>query len=1322
MIRLPFKTYLLLFLFVGCLQFVDAQSAFYYYKQLGVKDGLSQSRVQCILNDHKGYLWIGTESGLNCYDREHLKQYHHRSGDETTLLSNDIIFVAEDSLYNLWVGTSDGICRYNRENDSFVTLQNDGRPVYVASCLSVEGGILFGGSGAIYKYDYATRKLLPLYYANNPDFYTPFWQMVRYDDSHILLNSRWHGIYSFDLNTNELEKVDYFSEQNYTNIYFDSRQRLWVAVYGNGLYCYQKGQLLHHFTTANSPLTYDVIHDMTEKDDRLWIATDGGGINMIDLDNFSFSNLRQTEGDLHSFPTNTIYRLYVDMADNIWAGSIRYGLIGMKKVHARCFQNVPFGNPYGLSNQTVNRFFQDSEGTVWIGTDGGGINSFDLESGTFRHYSSTQGEKVSSVVEYSPSELLFYSFNKGLFVFNKHTGQMRPFILMNPQVNAQMCINGFSVNVQKISDSKILFSAQHIFVYDLTTRQFEIVASMGSDYERNSPLVIATEGDKTYLSDLKNICEYDSSMGTFRTIYRGEHSINDAYLDKDGVFWLATAEGLVRYDPRIERSEQIETNLFQEAMSVVADHQGRIWVGTRRHLYVYSLQTRNFVILDEVDGVLPNEFLFHSALVTSDGDILMGGTEGMTLVKPDIRFVSDTKYTIELLDVLVDGLPVVLPENKDRQLKTVEVPWNFSSLQLKVLLNENDVFRRNMFRFRIKESGLEPVESESNSFVINYLPVGEYTITSSYYTLNGEWAEEQQLFRLVVTPPWWKTGWAYAALCLIILANLYGVIYYFYRKKKIKQRREIRRLKNRLYEEKINFLTNISHELRTPLTLICAPLKRILNHETDEKDIVKQLLPIYKQAYQMKNIIDMVLDVRKLEEGKDMLHILPHSLNEWVRSVGDKFSFEFEAKGINLEYRLDEAIGEVPFDASKCEFVLSNFLMNALKFSEPGTTTTLITTLLPEKDWIRVSVQDEGMGLSMVDMDSLFSNFYQGNHDKGGSGIGLSYAKNLIAYHKGRIGASNAPEHGAIFYFELPLTDAGHAQLSLSTADTPADIEMKEADKDIDYEFLQKFSIMIVEDTVDLRNYLKETLLKYFGHVYVAKDGKEALEQIKQRLPDIIVSDVMMPRMNGFELCRAVKTDLDISHIPFILLTAYHNSQNMHTGYKTGADAFLGKPFEIDSLLALVGNQLRMRENIRTRYQNDSVLSHKEVSFSNADETFLLKLNTLITDNMANPELDVPFLASNMFISRSLLFNKVKAITGMGIIDYVNKLRIDRSVILLTTTDMNLTEISELVGFSSLRYFSKVFKSVKGEIPSTFRKQWMAGVKNNQHQEPDSQS
>lgn len=1297
---------LLLILFMGTTYMIRAKNSnFHYYKQLGIKEGLSQSKVMSILSDYRGYLWIGTEAGLNRYDNGHLKQYLHQPNEKNSLPSNYINFIAEDSLSNLWVATMEGVCLYDRRNDKFQQIAINGyQNPFLASYLLIDDGIIFGGENCIYKFEYTTRQWRILYSEKQPEVYKSFRKMIRYDNRHVLINTSWHGIYLFDLHTNQLKKIDSFKDTNYTCIYMDSSDRLWVGPYGDGLYCYKDNRLIKHYTTKNSPLTYDVIYDITEKDNQLWIATDGGGVNILSLEDFSFSCINYAQDDLNSFPANAVCRIYCDPANNIWAGTVCHGLIGIKHVYANSYSKVPFNNPYGLSVSTVNSFLEDNNGLVWIGVDGGGINCYNPTTNSFKHYPTTKNDKITSIVEFSPRELLLFSFNNGFFLFDKANGRVRSFDQVYKNINKEIYIFGITARMQKISESKIVISTKHIYVYDILENKLEKIAENEKDYHKFSPLIISSETDKIYFLDQKNICRYDFLTKNFETIYHGNQLLNDAYMDDNGIFWLASENGLICYDPISRESQMIHTSLFNEITSVMADNQNRIWIGTRQSLYVYSTIEKNIIILDETDGIAPNEYISGSHLLLQNGDIIMGGFNGINYIDSNIRFGTETGHKIELLDVLLNGQSVMSKNEHESTASTVKIPWNFTSLQLKVLLNVKDVFHKNIFQFNIEGIDREFPYSRSNSLFLNYLPVGEYTIMASYYARNGEWSHKQKILHVIVYPPWWQTFWFYLCLCILSGLLIYSTVYYLLRKKRIKQKREIMLLKNKMYEEKINFLTNISHELRTPLTLICAPLKRIIDKETDKKDIDKLIVPIYKQAYQMKNIIDMVLDVRKLEEGKEVLHILPHSLNEWICSVGDKFAHEFEIKGIKLQYELDEHIKKVSFDKHKCEFVLSNFLMNALKFSEPDTVTTISSHLSEEGDRVRVSVKDEGMGLNLVDTESLFSNFYQGIHEKGGSGIGLSYAKSLITLHKGKIGALNATDKGAVFYFELPLsTVTNESPGTILTKDT-IENEDRKADN-INYTYLKKFSVIVVEDTVDLRNYLKETLKHYFERVYVAKDGKDGLEQIKQRLPDIIISDVMMPRMNGFELCRQVKTDLDISHIPFILLTAYHNTQNMYTGYKTGADAFLPKPFEMDGLLALCHNQLKMREQIRSRYKEDNLLTYKEVSFSNADETFLLKLDNLISDNMSNPELDVVFLATNMCISRSLLFNKVKAITGMGIIDYVNKQRIDKSVVLMNTTSMNMTEISEIVGFSSLRYFSRVFKSIIGETPSNYKKQ-----------------
>ena len=1296
---------LLLLVLIGSMQTSKAKNSdFYYYKKLGIKEGLSQSKVISILNDYRGSLWIGTEHGLNRYDNDLLKQYAHEPNKKNSLPSDYIYFIAEDSLLNLWIATKSGICLYNQRNDSFQQVNINQRKTLITSYLLLDDGVIFGGENCIYKFKYSTKQWETLYSKQQSNASINIKKMVHYDDRHILINISNLGIYLFDLQTYDLKKVEYFTDTNYNCIYIDSMNQLWISPYGKGLYCYQNNKMIKHYTTENSLLTNDVIYDIVEKDNQLWIATDGGGINILSLEDESFSHINRIQDDLKSFPTNAVCRIYRDPINNIWAGTPCNGLIGIKHVHANSYSDVPFDNPYGLSGTTVNRFFQDSDGMIWIGIDGGGINRYDPTTYTFKHYPMTQNDKITAITDFSPQELLVFSYNKGFYLFDKTSGLIRSSSHICKKMNEQIYTPGRAAYIQRISLNKIIISNEHVYIYDITENRVEKVAENEVDYYKCSPSIIASKNSKTYFIDFSNIYEYNLSNKKFRTIYCGEHTLNDACMDKEGNFWLASEEGLIYYNPISKKSKLIHTTLFNEITSVMADNHDKIWVGNRQNLYAYSIKKEKMIILDKTDGILPNEYISGSHILLQNGDIMIGGFTGMTHIDSHIHFDAEDTYKIELLEVLLNGLPIIPEQAHHNNVRTIEIPWNFTSLQLRTLLNSKDVFYKNIYRFNIKELNQELTRSHSNSFVVNYLPVGKYTITASYYTRDGEWSTKQSILHIIVTPPWWRTYWFYISVCIVSALLIYCIIYSLLRKRKTQQKREIMQLKNKMYEEKINFLTNISHELRTPLTLICAPLKRIIDLESEEKDIQKLISPIYRQAYHMKNIIDMVLDVRKLEEGKEALHILPHSLNEWVQTVGDKFIHEFTIKGIKLEYKLDPQITEVLFDKYKCEFVLSNFLMNALKFSEANTTTTIYTQLSEGQDWVKVAVADEGMGLSMVDTESLFANFYQGIHEKGGSGIGLSYAKSLITLHKGKIGAfNNTSNKGAIFYYQLPLSAKANGITNPTDVSQITEDKLQQKEK-IDYAYLKKYSVIVIEDTSDLRNYLKKTLDNYFDRVYIAKDGKEGLEQTKRYLPDIIISDVMMPRMNGFELCRQVKTDLDISHIPLILLTAYYNSQNMSVGYKTGADAFLPKPFEIDSLLALSYNQLKLREQIRARYKEDQTITYKEVSFSNADESFLLKLNTLITDNMGNPELNVPFLANNMCISRSLLFKKVKAITGVGIIDYVNKLRVDKSIILMNTTSMSLSEISEFVGFSSLRYFSRVFKTVKGELPSAYRR------------------
>lgn len=1300
------RLFIQIILIILCLS-GQAQSK-YYFKQFGTKEGLSQSKVTSILNDHKGYLWIGTEYGLNRYDGNQIKSFLNKPEDSSSLPSNLIIFVAEDALKEIWVATFNKLVKFNRENDTFIPVKKpSGEDMFANSYLKLKDGLLIGGKNEIFKYDYATQKMRLLYKMPNPPESFGYYGMMRYDDNHVWIDTYYFGIYSFNLKTHQMQKVPYLTDAHYNCFFMDSQKRVWIAPYGKGIMCYKDGRLLKHFTTANSPLTYDVAYDMLEKDNRLWVATDGGGINIISLKDFSFNNIQQIQSDIHSFPVSAIFRLQQDPTGNILAGTIRGGLIGIKEVYACSASYVPFGNPHGLSNSSTNCIFQDSSGIIWIGTDGGGINQFDLYSGKFKHFPTTRNEKVVSIIEYSKQELMLSLYNKGIYLFNKASKQLRQFLLMDKETNDKECVNGYSVSMARISPTKILFSSDKIILYDIAQKKFTVIGRKGKDFYKRAPLFISTVGSKTYLTDTYGLLEYDDSRHTLHTIYKGGSTVNDACMDQKGLIWLVCDNGLYSFNPVNRKVNHIKTELFTQGNAVIADQRGRIWVGTRYKLFTYDPSVRHFYILDESDGISTNEYLFHSMLCSRDGYIFAGGTNGMNMIPPTIKFQSFHRQQVELMDVSVNGSQITLDENNARKVQSIKVPYDFSSLQLKVLLHNANLFRKDVYRFKIDGLNKQWIYTDANSLFINYLPVGSYNILVSYYSKSGGWSDPQTILHLVITPPWWSSIWA--LLFYIIVISVLAYFLHQRRNKKLQehQQQEIQKIKNKTNEEKINLLINISHELRTPLTLVCAPLKRMLVHDNLNEAIKSKLSHIYSQASSMKGIIDMALDLEKIDEGKSSFQLSAYNLNDWICQTGGNFEEEYDNKGVKLTYNLDEKIGEISFDQNKCEFVLVNFLINALKFSDTGSTVTIYTKVTEDGKYARVAVSDEGIGLQANEVDHLFTRFYQGSHNRGGSGIGLSFSKEIIMKHNGHIGAFPNSDKGSTFYYELPL-QSSNSSIETIPLEHHNDLGLNEAktsDIAVDYAYLKTFSAIIVEDTPELLNYMKNTFSEYFNHVYTAKDGVDGLDIIKQRQPDIIISDVMMPLMNGFELCQKVKTDITISHIPVILLTAYHNSENMSEGYKIGADAFLPKPFDIDALLSLIKNQLLSRDRIRKRYKDRQDIAVESICFSNADEEFITKLNALIIDHIDNSNLDVNYIASNMFISRSLLYNKIKALTGMNIVNYITKVRIDQAVLLMNTTDKQLTEISDLTGFSSSRYFSRVFKALKGVTPSEYKKE-----------------
>lgn len=631
---------------------------------------------------------------------------------------------------------------------------------------------------------------------------------------------------------------------------------------------------------------------------------------------------------------------------------------------------------------------------------------------------------------------------------------------------------------------------------------------------------------------------------------------------------------------------------------------------------------------------------------------------------------------------------------------------------IKIITRNKDIFRKPMYRYTITGLNGQNIYSYLPEINLSSLPTGSYHIKVACSTRNGDWTADYDILTLIVLPPWYKSGWFILSCTLFIFVSVILIFILLLRNKETKLKWAMKEHEQQVYEEKVRFLINISHELRTPLTLIHAPLKQLMDKLTADNENYPLIQSICKQSERMKNILNTVLNVRKMEVGQSTLHVQSIQLNEWAEQLISDFKPEASVRGITLVYQPEPEIQTLCFDKEKCTTILTNLLINALKYTPDESTISISTRLSEDKTRVRISISDQGPGLKDVDTNNLFVRFYQGNNSRPGTGIGLSYSKILVEQHGGNIGAydnKNFGSPGATFWFELPLnTEPGnitlHPQEYLNTLLAPTQETESIPKQQEENKTAPNHTLLVVDDNKDLTDYLATALKDRFKTIWVAADGEEALRLCRKKRPHIVVSDIQMPRMNGYELCKQIKEDLEISHIPVILLTARNDEESQLYGYKNGADAYVTKPFEVSMLYAIICSQLHNRERMRTRYTDIGPLPPpEEGTFSSADEEFLNRLNQIITEHLDNEQLGIPFICDKIGISRASLYNKLKALTDMGANDYITQIRMERAIWLILHTELSVNDIADKTGFSTARYFSTVFKQHTGCSPTQYR-------------------
>lgn len=1274
----------------------------YNYKQISIEQGISHSNVTSVLKDHSGRLWIGTSSGLNLFDQHELTIFLHEKDNSNTLLSNNILFVMEDANNNIWVSTSSGLIMYHAETDSFIPY------IYerVHSWLLIPGGILFSGDNKLFRYNYSNHTYYTI--AVNSSIVSPKTDQYKIFKMHglgnglVLLSSKNEGFFKYEMNTDNVEPLSFGRQLTMTAIHVDDQGNIYCSYFNKGLFCYNsEGELISHYTSENSGLSNDIILDITEEKGDLWLGTDGGGISILNRDDNSFRVLNNVPGDPSSLPVNSITRFYHDAENNLWVGSVRGGLIQIKETFIRLYKDVALNSNIGLSEKVVISLFEDNDSILWIGTDGGGINRYNPFTNHFTHYANTYGDKVVSITNLTQTELLVSLFSKGVFIFDKLTGNYQPFIIVDSLIHQRENFGGFMPLIHRTGEDEILILSQNVYFYHPSQKQFVSVVSNEPDVNISALFLHYADDNHIFLSKGNSIfsIDRDNYMLNRITTLEEVEVIHSVCYDGQGLFWIGSDKGLSNYDMKDETVHQIETKMFNEITSLHLDDMNRLWINAQNSLFSYIIPQNRFIIWGESEGFTPNEILYKYQKPSQTNNIYLGSINGLVIIDKNILNPVAKNNNVSLLNILYNGKSSL--SMLDVKEQSINVPYNYTSLAIVMGLRDGDFFSRDLYRYTISGLNSNYTETYNQRISLPQLTPGEYIITASYVTYSGEWSPPAHIVTINIMPPWYLSTWFILLSVLLAGGIVVSILTVIHRRNLYRLELEKKKMEQSINEEKIRFLENVSHELRTPLTLIYAPLKRLLNETFSVEHTKKQLGNIFRQALHMKGVINMTLDINKFNSGYDSIQKEPNMLNNWIREVGEDFRSELYYKQIKLDYHLDNEITEVMYDKNKCRIVLSNFLMNSLKFSESGSSITITTE--KKGNEVVVMVSDQGIGLQHTNNNELFSRFYQGDHQKGGSGIGLSYSKMLVNKHGGTIGAANNSPQGAIFFFTLPITH--QSNIEQVSYDEENEQPVLSSDKSV---ALSSCSVLIVDDNQEFLSFLSESFTGRFAEVRQASDGVEALATLKEFEPDIIISDVMMPRMDGYELCRQIKSTIQISHIPVVLLTAKSDAESVEIGYKLGADFYIAKPFDPDFLELIISNLLTAREVLKQRYKNsEERLQPEEATISSADEKFMLRFNSLIGDNLCDPDFNVDFLASELAMSRASLYNKMQSLLGIGVNDYINKYRIDEAAELLKGTEMSIGEISFETGFRNQRYFSTVFKKIKGVSPSEYRNKKM---------------
>jgi signal transduction histidine kinase/ligand-binding sensor domain-containing protein/DNA-binding response OmpR family regulator len=1305
---------------------------------------ISNNRINAITEDNKGYLWVGTSNGLNVFDKKSQKFYRinlYKKKVEGLNLREEINSLLFDKKNNfLWVGTKNGLLKIDLNsvdsslfnNLKFKRYTNNPKDIKsidnnnVTNLVQDKNGHVWIGTGGsdLHKYNPKTNTFDRVNIAFETNQYLDHLpkQILLDNEGYFWIGNDLAHLFLFDANKKTFKKIAPVSQ------------------------------------------SIPVFHLFQDKKGTVWVSTDGSGLYLLDKNKGLIQHLMQNQDDPFSLPNNQPSKVLEDKDGIYWVASYNKGINKLALFKSSFGHH--FYKPNGdksISTKIAQSVIEDSNQRIWIGTDGGGLDLFDDKKGSFKHFKTVAGNpnslssnKILYLLEGDNNDLWVCTWDGGLNRFNINSGSVKRYE-NDPK-------NPFSIGQNTVwcaakDNQKRLWlgtSTAGLNLFDGETEKFyqyknvlnkpksllsNFVFSLFVDSKNR--LWVGTSLGLCYVNliDIKGKIPKNINFEEIKIKNIQGNRINHITEDYKGNIWVGSDMGLYQLDTNLKLKHSYSSNNGLPNNLIVGlqeDNNKNIWVSTKSGLSLLNPKTKTIKNFNVHDGLQGLEFQSKSIAKTFDGRIIVGGINGFNIFYPNDIALNSGKVKPIITDIKLFNKRVnagdtvngrVLFDKAVSNLKEIELKYNEGYISFSfVALNYQNPER---VKYAYKMSGLDKeYVNVDNNRVANYanLAPGLYTF-EVIASIDGQWKNAGKTNIVVkVLPPFWKTWWAYIFYFILFVTLLWFVLDYY--ANKINEEKE-----HELDQMKLRFFINVSHEFRTPLTLILNPVEKILSHFNDAEEVKKSAVIIQKSSKRLLYLVDQLLDLRKMDLGKSHLEIT--SLDIVKFSKDTFFLFEDLAKTKNIRFVFESSLKEYygHFDPDKIEKILANLLSNAIKFTEIDgvITLSLSEVFVSEKKYkklffsprievrsIQIKITDTGIGFKKKQLKEVFQRFFHADSSKTGTGIGLNYTKSLVELHKGHISVESKYKEGTTFSITIPAdlkTDVRkqknvptfNAQGKEMNAIQSAEYEIAIADENVNSDSINvetekanKPVVLLIEDNKVLRNHLKTELSDQF-QIKEAANGVIGLEMIRKYFPDIIISDVMMPKMDGFELCHQVKTDFEISHIPILLLTARNLDEDIEQGYKTGADGYLSKPFNMSILKARVNNLLDARKRSRERFAAiGGIVSSSDVTINSLDEQFLDKATKVVIDNVSNVDFALDDLIGNFGIGRSQFYRKINSLTGQNPSNFIRTIRLKYASELLLTTHLSIKEVAHNCGFNSTAYFTKTFKEVFKVTPTQY--------------------